>query len=257
MCHKTFLIMCHNSHSSIMCHKSFLSCVTSYFLPCVTTVIPPSCVTSHSSVMCHKSLLNYVSQVILQRVSQVVPQHHYKVIPQLVSTHVAGQLLPQHTSLPVIPHPCLPASHSLAASFLSHCHHRSLPTYVLSKVFPQGCINASSVMCHLKSILSMCHCKLFLSHVSIQTIPHPLPELSIVFGRNMVKLSITTLVNFFTTQRTLWDDKKLLPLRRISHWWTASTPSFVDAPHTGVRHVRKKIYCRNANATGDTVTTYL
>ena len=48
------------------------------------------------------------------------------------------------------------------------------------------------------------------------------------------------LLNFFMTHRTLWDDKKLLPSRRISHWWTASTPSFLDALHTGVRHVRKK-----------------
>ena len=43
----------------------------------------------------------------------------------------------------------------------------------------------------------------------------------------------TQRLNFFTTHRTLWDDKELLPSRRISHWWTASTPSFRDAPHSG------------------------
>ena len=78
----------------------------------------------------------------------------------------------------------------------------------------------SSVMCHLKSILSMCHSKLFLihvslqvvphlciatshssfmspqvspQHVSLQDIPHPLSKLSLIYGRNGVKLVITML----------------------------------------------------------------
>lgn len=78
----------------------------------------------------------------------------------------------------------------------------------------------SSVMCHLKSILSMCHSKLFFvhvslqvvphpcittshssfmspqvspQHVSLQAIPHPLSKLSLIYGRNGVKLVITML----------------------------------------------------------------
>ena len=43
-------------------------------------------------------------------------------------------------------------------------------------------------------------------------------------------------VNFFPTHRTLWDDRKFFPSRCVSHWWTISTASFVDASYTGVRH---------------------
>ena len=41
--------------------------------------------------------------------------------------------------------------------------------------------------------------------------------------------------NFFPTHRTLWDDRKFFPSRRVSHWWTTSTTSFVDTSHTGVQ----------------------
>ena len=43
-------------------------------------------------------------------------------------------------------------------------------------------------------------------------------------------------VNFFPTHRTLGDDRKCFPSRRVSYWWTTSTASYVDASHTGVRH---------------------
>ena len=43
-------------------------------------------------------------------------------------------------------------------------------------------------------------------------------------------------LNFFPTHCTLWDDRKFFPSNRVSHWWTISTASFVDALHTGVRH---------------------
>ena len=41
--------------------------------------------------------------------------------------------------------------------------------------------------------------------------------------------------NFFPTHRTLWDDRKFFPSRRVSHWWSTSTASIMDASHTGVR----------------------
>ena len=47
---------------------------------------------------------------------------------------------------------------------------------------------------------------------------------------------MTLRVNFFPMHCTLWDDRKFFPSRRVSHWWTISTASFLDASHTGVRH---------------------
>ena len=48
------------------------------------------------------------------------------------------------------------------------------------------------------------------------------------------------LVNFFLTCRTLWVDTSCFPSHGVSHWWTASTVSFLYALHTGVRHFCKK-----------------
>ena len=63
--------------------------------------------------------------------------------------------------------------------------------------------------------------------------------------------------NFFPTHRTLWHDRKFFPSRHVSHWWTISTATFVDASHTGMRHQREKFYCRTVNSKVDTVTASL
>ena len=70
-------------------------------------------------------------------------------------------------------------------------------------------------------------------------------------------LSMKYDINFSPTNRTLWDDRKFFPSCRVSHWWTISTASFVDALHTGVRHWGEKFYCRTVNSKVDTVTSSL
>ena len=43
----------------------------------------------------------------------------------------------------------------------------------------------------------------------------------------------------------------------ISRRWAASTAPFLDTPHTSVRHLREKCYCRNAKSKGDAITANL
>ena len=128
-----------------------------------------------------------------QEHKSILSMCHY----QSFFSYVPSQINSQHVSLQVVPHPCVTPSCSSSM-----------------------CYNKSFFICHLKSVLSICHSKLFLihvslqvvphpcittshssfmspqvspQHVSLQDIPHPLSKLSLIYGRNGVKLVITML----------------------------------------------------------------
>ena len=63
--------------------------------------------------------------------------------------------------------------------------------------------------------------------------------------------------NIILTHCTLWDGTKFFPSRHVSHWWMASTASFLDLLHTNVLHFCEKFYRRRGYSKVGTVTANL
>ena len=64
-------------------------------------------------------------------------------------------------------------------------------------------------------------------------------------------------LNVFLTRCMLRAGLKCFDSQRISHWWMASTASFLDKLYNALRLLREEIYCRTANGKGDATPAYL
>ena len=71
------------------------------------------------------------------------------------------------------------------------------------------------------------------------------------------ELEPATIELFHPMHRTRWNDKKFFPFHRVSHWWMASTASFLNVAFTRVRHVCKKFYSGTAHTKVATIAASL